>query len=87
VASRLVASSTGHDHYRSGADIYTADSGTSWSAPIIAGIAARLLQRNPQLSPVAIEAQLRATLSLLNDGSGKVPVFTPVSAKRRSVSH
>jgi len=83
----LVASSTGHDHYRSGVDIYTADSGTSWSAPIVAGIAARMLQRNPQLTPAAIEAQLRATPSLLNDGNGKVPVFTPVSAKRRSVSH
>lgn len=83
----LVASSSGHDHYR-GADVWLPDSGTSWSSPIIAGIAARLLQRNPQLSPAAIEAQLRETRSLLNDGSGRVPVFTPVSIpRRRSVSH
>lgn len=82
----LIASSTGHDHYRGG-DFWLPDSGTSWSAPIIAGIAARLLQRNPDLSPAEIEAQLRATTSFLNDGVSKVPVFTPVPTRRRSVAH
>ena len=82
----LLASPSGHDHYRGG-DFSLPDSGTSWSAPIIAGIAARMLQRNPDLSPAEIEAQLRATTSFLNDGVSKVPVFTPVSSKRRSVAH
>lgn len=84
----FVATSTAHNHYRGGGPVF-ARSGTSWSAPIVAGLAARLLHLEPNLTPAQIELGLLATASALSDAGGKVPVFAPVArpGKRRSVRH
>src|SRR5439155_4977009 len=53
------ATITGSDHYRG--RYPNLRSGTSFAAPIIAGIAARLLSENPMLSPAEIESVIEST--------------------------
>jgi subtilisin family serine protease len=43
----------------------TLDSGNSYSTPIVAGVAARLLTENPNLSPAELETKLEATTSFI----------------------
>ena len=82
----LVASPSGHDHYRDPAGLLT--SGTSWSAPIVAGIAARMLELNPTLTPQQLEDAIEASPSKLTTGETEA-VFLPVPipTHRRAVAH
>jgi subtilisin family serine protease len=73
------ASISSPDHYRGTA----MRSGTSFGAPIIAGIAARMLSAHPELSPADIEAWLVATPSRITNpdamyADGRVAVYRPV---------
>jgi subtilisin family serine protease len=59
------ATITGRDHYRGkNPDLR---SGTSFAAPIISGIAARLLSERPELTPRQIEAWITSTPSRIAD--------------------
>lgn len=70
-AERLFAASlAGSDHYRLAPRWVS--SGTSYAAPYVSGIAARLLERNPQLYPAEIERLLKASPSRV--GRWAVPV-------------
>ena len=82
----LVATSSGHNHYRAGNQLPT--SGTSWSAPIVAGIAARLLEMDPTLTPEALEDRIEQSASRLATGEVEA-VFTapPGSPRRRAARH
>ena len=55
------ATITGTDHFRGRSP--NLRSGTSFAAPIIAGIAARMLSENPMLSPADIESMIESTPS------------------------
>jgi subtilisin family serine protease len=55
------ATITGTDHYRGRSP--NLRSGTSFAAPIIAGIAARILSENPLMNPPEIEAMIESTPS------------------------
>jgi subtilisin family serine protease len=55
------ASITANDHYRGTRPNFR--SGTSFGAPIISGIAARLLAENPELSPQELESMIVSTPS------------------------
>jgi subtilisin family serine protease len=55
------ATITANDHYRGTRP--NLRSGTSFAAPIISGIAARLLSENPSLTPAELEATITATAS------------------------
>lgn len=55
------ATITANDHYRGTRP--NLRSGTSFAAPIISGIAARLLSENPSLTPAELEAAITATPS------------------------
>jgi len=83
----LVACMTAHDHYRDKASLLT--SGTSWSAPMVAGIAARLLELDPSLTPQQLEDAIEGSASKLATGESEA-VFLPVAAdpivpRRRAV--
>jgi subtilase family protein len=78
----LVAMISGQNHY-SGP---TTDSATQWSAAIVAGIAARMLEVNPNLTPAQIEAQLSAQSVSVGAGA-KMPLFLPPPPRGRSVRH
>ena len=85
-ANLLVASVSAHDHYRSshaGAGNYPGNSGTSYSAPFVAGLAALLLEKNPDLTPVEIEQRIKAKSSRVANADemtagGRVAVFDSV---------
>ncbi len=49
--------------FATGAAQYAWGSGTSFSAPLVAGVAAQMLQANPGLSPAEVRALLRQTAS------------------------
>jgi subtilisin family serine protease len=47
---------------------YAVASGTSFAAPIVSGLAALLISRNPFLSPEGVRQMLRASAEPLPDG-------------------
>jgi subtilisin family serine protease len=59
------ASITANDHYRGTRP--NLRSGTSFAAPIIAGIAARMLSENPSLTPAELESIIVATPSRISN--------------------
>ena len=59
------ATITANDHYRGQRP--NLRSGTSFAAPIISGIAARILSENPRLTPAEIEAAIESTPSRIFD--------------------
>jgi subtilisin family serine protease len=63
----LTASFSAHNRYRGTQTVngVTADfdSGTSYAAPYVCGLAARLLEDNPSLTPVELEARIKASAS------------------------
>jgi len=76
------ASITANDEYRGTKP--NLRSGTSFAAPIISGIAARMLSDNPQLTPQQLEAAIVATPSRIFDpdrtrADGKVACFLDVA--------
>ncbi|HYU26125.1 MAG TPA: S8 family serine peptidase [Thermoanaerobaculia bacterium] len=94
--SILCASVSAHDHYRGTLDqghgtIQDVASGTSYAAPYVAGIAARMLEADPTLTPVELEQRIKATAShAIGDGApggGRVPVLREATAppRRRAV--
>lgn len=77
------ATITGADEYRGPRD----RSGTSFAAPIVSGLAARLLSERPHLTPVALERILAASRSFASQRSaeyanGRVAVDSPVSGQQ-----
>ena len=78
-ADMLVASNTGTDHYRYDPEWI---SGTSFATPYVAGMAARLLELDPSLTPQQLEQRLKASPSRV---AGKpVPVIEVPIPKRRA---
>jgi subtilisin family serine protease len=76
------ATITANDHYRGRRP--NLRSGTSFAAPIIAGIAARLLADRPDLTPQQLETWISATPSRVWDPSsqfaeGKVAYVRPIA--------
>jgi subtilisin family serine protease len=91
----FVASITGIDHYRS-AIPFDLNSGTSYASPYVAGIAATLLEVNPDLTPADIEQRIKSRASHVNDPSettagGRVAIYdaesvaAPQPPKRRAI--
>jgi subtilisin family serine protease len=95
----LCASVTGHDHYRGtyGTPPFDYSSGTSYATPFVSGIAARMLEANPNLTPVELEAMIKASPSFIDPANGTaagghVAVLIengppPPGPKRRAVAH
>ncbi len=79
-ADILVASNSGPEHYRFEPTFFL--SGTSYAAPYVAGMAARLLEMDPSLSPAELESRLKSSTSRV-DGK-PVPVML-IAPKRRAV--
>jgi len=84
----FVASSSTNASYRYKPDINA--NGTSWSAPFVSGMAARLLESDPSRTPVQLEQLLKAS-PLRVDGL-PVPVIVPdapnvTGPRRRSARH
>jgi len=73
----LVASNSGPDYYRK-----IDPSGTSWSTPIVSGVAAQMLLIEPDLTPAELERRILSTPSFINDtqpehaGGRVVTLFT-----------
>jgi subtilisin family serine protease len=97
-ADMLVASAGRHDDYRSGQLIggYPLNSGTSFSAPYVAGLAALLLEKNANVTPRQLETILKQNASHVANADevtagGRVAIFDlappPAPPRRRSVLH
>ena len=83
------ASITAPDHYRGAAF----RSGTSFGAPIIAGIAARMLSAHPDLSPIDLEDWILSTPSRITNpeemyADGRVAVYQtmPVQTAQNAIA-
>lgn len=65
------------------------NSGTSYASPFVAGIAACLLEKYPDMTPAELETRIKATASHTADApaAGRVAIFHVVSTfpKRRVV--
>jgi subtilisin family serine protease len=72
--SPVLASFAGEELYRTGPGSNT--SGTSFAAPYVAGIAARLLEIDPARTPADLEALLKDSPSRAADSGLPVPVLT-----------
>jgi subtilisin family serine protease len=75
------AINSGRDHYR-----LSLSSGTSYSAPIVSGLAAQLLTLNPDLTPAELEQRLEQTPSFVIDapaGTTARHVYINLSGPRR----
>jgi subtilisin family serine protease len=92
----LVASISNRDHYRSSKPHFNAppNSGTSYAAPFVAGMAACLLEKDPDMTPAELEMRIKATASHTADAvdapaTGRVAIFevVPASPKRRAAQH
>jgi subtilisin family serine protease len=77
----LAACPTGRYDYRA-----FLDSGTSWSAPIVAGAAAWLLTIFPRLTPPEIESLLENTGSRIEEGGAAVTMVNS-QPRRRGARH
>jgi hypothetical protein len=87
----------GHDNYRGtyGTPPFDYSSGTSYAAPYVCGIAARMLEANPNLTPVELETMIKASPSFIaangTAAGGRVAVLIenppPPPVKRRVVAH
>jgi subtilisin family serine protease len=76
----LVASNSGHDLYRFEPAYYI--SGTSYATPYVAGMAARLLELDPTLTPQELESRIKSSPSRVGDKPMPVILVAP---KRRAV--
>jgi subtilisin family serine protease len=81
----LVASMGGRDLYRSGNLQYgiAGNSGTSYSAPYVAGLAALLLEANPLLTPRELELAIKSGRSRTADHTKVVATYDIQSKPRR----
>jgi subtilisin family serine protease len=77
----LVASISANNRYRGTAGTIDVTSGTSYAAPYVAGIAARMLESDPNLSPVELERRIKANAS----AGVAVLVETTPPPRRRAV--
>lgn len=76
----FLASNKGETSYRDGRLDDEFASGTSFSAPIAAGVAARILQQSPTLTPAQLRAALLAhTVAITDPGSPQFPLNPPDS--------
>jgi subtilisin family serine protease len=92
----LVASISAHDHYRSGklsGSAYPSNSGTSYASPFVAGLAALLLEKEPDLTPVELERRIKSMASHVANpdeatAAGRVAIFDDLvsSLPRRRVA-
>lgn len=94
--SLLVASITGPDHYRgtyaTDTGVFDMTSGTSYAAPYVSGLAARLLEQDPTLTPADIEWRLKLSASNVTTANasafGRVAVLhETIAGPRRRAAH
>ena len=91
----LVASISAANRYRGKGLGRDYSSGTSYAAPYVAGIAARILEDEPALTPVELEQRIKASPSFISDAGapagGRVAVLIEseppaASPRRRAVA-
>jgi subtilisin family serine protease len=87
----LVASPSGHDHYRSAVLVsgFPMNAGTSYATPYVSGLAALLLENHPSLTPARLEVVLKSTASRVSNlaeatAGGLVAGFPAPMVRRRA---